>query len=545
MTGEFDAAERKLLSRYFTNLDDSVFALINMPEVVKGALFARYSRSPKGLRRLFLDEFMGGENGDQLAGDEDAVLTGEVAAAERAEALYERVFTEYGDDSVAQLGGAHIACENVSNVVTKLIERGRLMAYLEQSTRYIRYDLQVDGRYRFHNPFSMQPALYQRFEEFGTRLFEAYTEMYSSVEQAVRERYPNDDEDTPSVYEAAVKAKVCDVLRGLLPAGTRSSLGIFGSGQAYEALVMRLLASPNEEARSYGEKILNELKKVIPSFLRRVEIPDRGGRWIEFLEEREREKHSEVANLARPVSAHPGDSFRGPSVSISSFDPDGEIRIAAAAIFSASRATDAQARTIAGTLSERDLDRLFDSLCANRANRRHKPGREFEATSYRFEIVSDYGAFRDLQRHRMLSIEWQPLGVGLGFATPGLIAECNLDEKWSCLMGEAAELYCDIPSELEWTKPYVVPMAYRIRYVMEMNAREAMHVIELRTSPQGHEEYRRVCSEMHRLIAEVAGHRRIAGSMAFVSESEESLERLAAERDAARRRKERSNEGSA
>ncbi|RIK11249.1 MAG: thymidylate synthase [Acidobacteria bacterium] len=510
-----------------------------MPEVVKGALFARYSRSPKSLRRLFLDEFVRDRAAGveaiaeeiQIRSDSDAS-----EATERAEALYQRIFTEYGDDSVAQLGGAHVACEDVSNVLTKLVERGRLMSYLEQSTRYIRYDQKVGGRYRFYNPFPGGSGLDARFEAYGSRLFAAYSEMFGSVEAAVRDMYPNEHGDPTSVYEPAVRAKVCDVLRGLLPAATQSSVGIFGSGQAYEGLVMRLLASGNEEAAAYAAMILEELERVIPSFLRRVRIPDRGGRWIEYMKNRDGSLRQAVEALPISDLAPEPETGSGPFVSLTSFDSDGELRIAAAAIFVASSIGDARARMLAAGLSERELDDLFDALLGDRGNRRHRPGREFEATVYRFEVLSDYGAFRDLQRHRMLTIEWQPLGVGHGFTIPDLVEECGLADEWCSLMGEAAEIYCDIPDSLAWSKPYVVPMAFRIRYVMELNAREAMHLIELRTTPQGHEEYRRVCLEMHRLIAEVAGHRRVARAMSFVGGESSALERIEAERRAAERR---------
>lgn len=541
LSSEFTSEEVELLTPYFSNLDRPVFALVNMPDVVKGALFARYSRSAKSLRRLFLDEFLRDKAAGIAAIESELDVrrrSGVVGATERADALYGRIFTEYGDDSVAQLGGAHIACEDVSNVLTKLLERGRLMSYLEQSTRYIRYDQKRDGRYRFHNPFLPGSELHARFEGYGENLFLTYTKMFSVIEGAVRESHPNEEDDPSSIYEPAIRAKVCDVLRGLLPAGTRSSVGIFGSGQAYEALVMRLAASGNKEAQDCAAMLLTELESVIPAFVKRIPLPDRGGLWIEYLAERDRARARAVRAILSSRGAVGAEGEPGTFVSLTSFDPDGELRIAAAAIFAASAESDAQARALVAQLGERDLDAIFDSICGTRSNRRHRPTREFEATSYRFEVVSDYGAFRDLQRHRMLTIEWQPLGVGLGFGTPTQVAECGLSDEWNRVMGEAAEIYCDIPDDLSWARSYVVPMAYRIRYVMEMNAREAMHLIELRTSPQGHEEYRRVCLEMHRLIGEVAGHRRIAGAMAYVGEDSSTLERLEAERRASKRKAE-------
>ena len=141
-TEHFTQEEQTAIERYFGNSNSSVFVLTNLPEVVKGALFARYSRSAKSVRRLFLDEFLGALTEENTTDD------GRGPGEERAERLYSRVFNEYGDDSVSQLGGAHIACEGISNVLTKILERGRLMAYLEQSTRYVPYTDRPNGQWK-------------------------------------------------------------------------------------------------------------------------------------------------------------------------------------------------------------------------------------------------------------------------------------------------------------------------------------------------------------------------------------------------------------
>src|SRR5215203_4137282 len=179
---EFTSDEEEILRRYFTNLDQPVFALVNLPEVVKGALFARYSRSPKRLRRLFLEEFVGDLD---ISGDHSVDAT---IGLERAEELYEKVFFEYGDDSVAQLGGVHLACEQASNVLTKVLEWGRLMSYLEQSTRYIAYDSRIGGRFRFYrDPALLNSAFGTRYVGDMDRLFDTYGELIESVTEHVRE----------------------------------------------------------------------------------------------------------------------------------------------------------------------------------------------------------------------------------------------------------------------------------------------------------------------------------------------------------------------
>ena len=275
---EFTPDEADVLRRYFTNLDGPVFALVNLPEVVKGALFARYSRSAKSLRRLFLDEFVGDLD---ISGDQTIDAT---VGVERAEALYEKVFVEYGDDSVAQLGGVHLACEQASNVLTKVLEWGRLMSYLEQSTRYIAYDARLGGRYRFYrDPAILASRLGTRYVGDMDRLFDAYSQVLGAVTDHVRATVDRHPDDSDFVFRQATRAKALDAARGMLPAAALSNLGIYGSGQAFEALLLRLRAHPLPEAREYGELMLHELRKVIPSFLRRVDVAERGGRWSTYL----------------------------------------------------------------------------------------------------------------------------------------------------------------------------------------------------------------------------------------------------------------------
>src|SRR4051812_4982785 len=283
----FTDEERAALEPHFTNLDRPVFALVNLPETVKGALFARYSRYQGTLRRLFLDEFAG-----DLEGAAARAFDGE--EGERAARLYRTIFLGYGDDSVAQLGGAHIACEWVSNVMTKMLQRGRLAAYLEQSTRYIAYDAPMPGGgYRYWSDDSLGPD-YASAMDF---LFDTYSDALPKVTAWAEERFPRADGEPEAAHRRSITAKALDLLRGLLPAASLSHMGMFATGQAYEQLLMRLFASPLPEARDYARMILAELKKTMPSFVTRVDNPERGGRWIQYLEQRERAADRWVARL--------------------------------------------------------------------------------------------------------------------------------------------------------------------------------------------------------------------------------------------------------
>jgi thymidylate synthase ThyX len=524
----FTDAEAKALAPYFTNVDRPIFALTNLPETVKGALFARYSRSAKSLRRLFLDEFLS-----------DASLTPTVTSSvgsERAERLYARVLSEYGDDSVAQLGGAHIACEGASNILTKVLEWGRLMAYLEQSTRYVPYTDRPGGRWKYHVPEEVaRSPLADDFIATMDLAFDTYARWIPALEAHFRAKYPKLNTDSDAVYKSVIRAKALDTLRGLLPAATTSNVGLFGTGQAYEALLLRMFAHPLSEVRSSAADILLELRKVMPAFMTRIDQPDRGGRWIEYFDH----TRSAVALAAAPHIADT-EPDRAEEVALTDFDPDGELKVVAAAMYAISDLPDQQLLDVARRMSVDDRVGILRAYVGDRTNRRHKPGRAFERTQYRFDILADYGAFRDLQRHRLLTLEWQPLTAAHGYVEPAAIEEAGALADWRRVMDESARLHAALVAHgLTAAAPYAVAMAYRIRFYMDMNAREAMHLIELRTAPQGHPSYRRICQLMHRAIRDVAGHTVIADAMRFADHSTVELERLQSERALEKKRQER------
>ena len=513
-------AQAAAVAPYFTNLDRPVFALVNLPETVKGALFARYSRAAKPLRQLFHDEF--------LAGDGTPAASSAAVGSERADRLYQKVFTEYGDDSVAQLGGVHLAVEDASNVLTKILERGRLMAYLEQSTRYIPYTERRGGAWRYLVPAELEGRPDLRAHYVGTLdfVFETYARWIDPMRAWFERRYPKSSGDSDVVYRSAIRAKALDTLRGLLPAATQSNVGIYGTGQAYEALLLRMRAHPLAEARATADLMLTELRKVIPAFLTRVDQPERGDRWSRYFADN-RERMTEIAErLSAGAAPAPADE-----VTLTDFDPDGEIKVVAAALYASSSLSDGELMAIARRMTAGEREAVLKAYVGERTNRRHRPGRAFERTGYRFDVLTDYGAFRDLQRHRLMTIDWQSLTPAHGHTQPEAIVEAGADADWRAVMDRSAGLYDELVSAgLPAVAQYAVSMAYRVRFVMDMNARQAMHVIELRTQPAGHPAYRRVCQQMHRLIDTAASHHAIAASMQFVDHSVIELERLQEER---------------
>jgi thymidylate synthase ThyX len=512
----FTPAERALLEPHFTNLDRPVFGLVNLPETVKGAMFARYSRYPGTLRRMFLDEFAG----DVPAGERpfDGV------EGERAAGLYERVFIGFGDDSIAQVGGAHVACEWVSNVLTKVLQRGRLAAYLEQSTRYIPYDQPIEGTngggYRYYSDDDLGPA----YGEAMNELFAIYSRSLETLQAWAAEQWPRGENQPEGAWRSSIRAKALDLLRGLLPASTLSHVGIFASGQAYEQMLLRLAASPLPEARGFGEMLLEELQRVIPSFVARVDRPDRGGDWVAHLRERREATESAVARLG--LDRRDGDSV--PSVELVHVDGS-EDDLLAASLYESAGASESKIRSRIAALDPIERAELIGELAGERRNRRHRPGRGWEAVRYRFEIVSDYGGFRDLQRHRMLTCQWQRLGPDLGAGVPDEVREAGAGDEYERAL-EISHREFDRLEEACLTEaaPYALCLGYRIRYVLDLNAREAMHLCELRSGREGHPTYRAVAQAMHERIAQV--HPAVAAAMTHVdSSTEPRLERILSE----------------
>ena len=411
---QFTPEERALLAPHFTNLDRPVFALVNLPETVKGRFLPaiRGIRGPCGASTSRSSPPTRPPAGRPFDAEE----------GERAAKLYERVFLGYGDDSIAQVGGAHVACEWVSNILTKVLQRGRLAAYLEQSTRYIPYDKPLPedagGGYRYYRDERLGP-------EFGVADGRGLRDLLA-LARAGRglggDRWPRGDDEPEGPWQRSIRAKALDLLRGLLPAATLSHVGIYASGQAYEQLIMRLMASPLPEAREYGGMILRELQQVMPSFVSRVERPDRGGEWIAYLEQRREATEKWVSRLGLDRR---DSGTAAPSVELIHVDGSEE-DLLASCLFESARTPETEVLARLDVLDRSERAELLGALVGERANRRHRPGRGFEALRYRFEIVSDYGAFRDLQRHRMLTCQWQRLGPDLGAGIPGEIEEAGL-----------------------------------------------------------------------------------------------------------------------
>lgn len=508
---EFNAAESALLSRYFTNMDRQVFALRNLPEVVKGALFSRYSRTEKSLRRVLLDEFINEPDSgfEHLSGSP----ADDMVAVRRAEEFYERVLVGYGDDSVAELAGAHVALERVSTLAAKALEDSRIgLSPLEKSTRYVRFDRPApDGRYLYHRgPELAHPA----YEPVSDALFQAYSRLIEPLTQSIRERFPIDEGETDRAWKAATRAKALDMLRGLLPAGTLTNLGLFGNGRAFEYLITKMAASELPECRRLATDLHRELNVVIPSFVKRA-IDERYGAPAAA-------RLAKARHEIRSVAQRAGRMATGPTVTLLEHDPEAERKVVAAALFPQS---DVAWKELQGDPAE-----LLERILGDRTNRRQRPPRALEHAQYNFEIVANFAAYRDLHRHRMLTQDRQLLGTALGYDVPDGLAEFGIDGQFRSAIDAAASAHARLERDAgPALAQYVVPLAFRVRWYFRVNLREIYHLCELRTTPQGHPDYRWVAQEMFRLVKEV--HPRLARYAKFVDMgSGDELERRRSER---------------
>ena len=503
------------LSRLVTDPTGQVYAFkAGSDPVTAAAAMARLSRSPDDLRMIILKEFAG---------------TDEAQAA----ALLKRVITAYGDDSVQQLVGVHVVVEGASNWLTKALEWGRFGSYLEQSTRYIYFD-QTDakGNYRFYTPDGLGPAIAETYHATMTRIFTRYSAMVRTLTAFVRYNNPLVSGDDEGAWKAATRAQACDAVRTVLPVATRSTVGIFGSAQALDNLVMHLLSLEMEEARRVGVAIYEQVRQVIPAFMERTMKPERGLATVAY-------KAATRANLVQFVRHNVGLAVMPSTSDVTLVDywPRDENDLLPEFMFASSGQPLAELRRTAALLPDALRTELWDTMLNGRLNRRHRPGRALEKAHYEFEVTGDYGTFRDLQRHRVIdALEWQRLTPALGYDVPSLVQEAGQSADFAACFADSVALYRLMhDSGLVDEAQYAVLMGHRMRYRFVLNARAAYHFLELRTSPQGHPGYRRIGRLMHEAIAAV--HPQIAAGMAFVNRSDMDgeLTRLAAERATAYR----------
>jgi thymidylate synthase ThyX len=502
---EFSEGQVKILGRYVTNTSSNIFALRNLPEVIKGALFSRYSRSSLGLRSLLLKDFILNEETsfNAIAGqhqtEEDVESEDQLVATKKAQNFYDRILDGYGDDSIGELGGAHLAIENVSMIAAKIVEDARIGGSpLEKSTRYIYFDQKVNGEYLFYRePILMTSAYRDDYLNTCNMLFDTYSQLIPPLTEFMEKRFPKEHEVSKVAYTAALRAKVLDCLRGLLPSSALTNMGIFGNGRFFENLIQKLNGHSLAEMQDVGKKSYQELSKVMPSFVRRAEASHKHQRsFLQFQEQMQSELKSFAEKHASDLS-----EMENPGIRLMSYDVDAPSKVAAALLFPHSKAGLTELQEYCRELSHEEIGQLFDSICNFRENRRHKGPRALEHAMFTFEIVADFGIYRDLQRHRMLTQERQLLTCDFGYYVPSEIKDTEMEKPYRDALEMAKEVYDKISKELPEEAQYVVPMAYNIHWYFHVSLRELIWLCELRSSPAGHPAYRYIAQEMAKQVS--------------------------------------------
>ncbi|MBA3957306.1 MAG: FAD-dependent thymidylate synthase [Parachlamydiaceae bacterium] len=504
---EFTESQLKVLDKYVTHTKSNIFALRNLPEVIKGALFSRYSRSNLGLRSLLLKEFV--SNSDESAfssivgTDEKNEPIAQQAAIKKAQNFYDRILDGYGDDSIGELGGAHLAIENVSMLAAKAIEDNRIGGSpLEKSTRYIYFDQKVKGDYLFYRePILMTSAYRDIYINTCNMLFETYSRLIPPLTAMIEEKMPRDPNNSQAAYTAALRAKVLDCLRGLLPAGTLTNMGVYGNGRFFDYLINKLHCHNLAEMQDIGKKTYEELSKVIPSFVRRSQLSHRTHQSFSGFHDSMQTELQMVAaqHAARDQQfVEPSNSERG--VRLIDFDSHAVTNVCAALLYTHGNRSLADLQKYCAQLSEEETSRILDAACSMRENRRHKSPRALEHAEFTFEIVADFGVYRDLHRHRTLTQERQLLTCDYGFHVPPEIIGTALENDYLAAMTRAKEVYDEIASSLPEEAQYVVPMAYNVRWYFHVNLRAIQWLCELRSAAAGHPAYRFVAQAMAKQV---------------------------------------------
>ncbi|MEK7600048.1 MAG: dTMP kinase [Patescibacteria group bacterium] len=502
-------AGKQYLSEAVTDVEGDVYTFTDkLSPVTIAAAMARLSRRSDDMRITILDEFAGKV-------DKDAQLL-------------QRVITAYGDDSVQQLGGLHVVVENASNLLTKKLEWGRLASYLEQSTRYIYFDRKdANGKYRYYTPEHFKPSVAKQYEQAMDTIFDMYSSMVHRLTDYVRANDSTPEKERDIAWKGATRAQACDAIRNVLPVATKSTVGIFASGQALESLIMHLLSDELPEAQKTGQSLLEQGRKIVPMFLERADKPDRGGATIAY----RANTAKAVQKLAKDYLPDSHATAATESVNLVDFWPKNELLLVPDMLYEHSNLSLEQLQSNVNDWPYDQKAEVFKAYMGERLNRRHRPSRAIEKAHYSWDLVCDYGIFRDLQRHRMVDdMNWQLLTPRYGYEVPKLVEDAGLTDQFEACYEVSLKLYgflhqAGYPLEAQ----YATLLGHKMRWKVTYNAREAFHLHELRTSPQGHPGYRKLVLEMHEKLAEV--HPLLAEAMQFVNTDEDpELARLAAER---------------
>lgn len=544
----FTARELEILAKFFSDSDPThnIYALLPSLSGVAGALFARYSRAPGGARVTFLKEFVG--------------LDGEIDRS-KLDGLIERVLIAFGDDSVGEQEKAHLACENVSNLATKEMEDCRVdLSPIEQSSRYVVYDQRDrEGRFRYLRPDEVKEAgLLAEYEETMDFIFTTYvnlipylTAFYLDMKPEHEAEYavvPDDQKkyklheltDPGHVkawmltYKTDIKTKTCDTLRILLPAATLTNVGFAGGGRGFQNMLTKLMSHPLREMQTLGVDAKAALSSVIPRYVQRAERSEYLVRVRQDMEEFIQSATQEIRKNYPGYENEPVQLFFGGS------GWQWDSLLVANILYPYTSFSLARLYMYTQGLKTSEKKEITRRYCQNkesRGNRRNKPGRALEfGYPITFDLIGDFGIYRDLQRHRMLTQQRQLLTPYLG--EPEILADIVQagfkGEITECIVRSRA-LYDSLLNRCgPHVAQYAVLFMFNIRWYMGMNYREAFHMMELRTGPQGHPSYRKLVQQMHTELCKQDSL--VAPLMEYVDYNEYTWNR--GDSEAAQRRKE-------
>lgn len=545
-TEKFTKEEAWFIEPFFTNLDKNVFAAKYLPSEVLGALASRYSRSTKGVRRLFFDEYIKPIlEPDLTTADKRSVSEAErmrkelinfvdylhehggweaVVNSRRARDFFRKWLAAYGDDSIAQMAGAHIFYENISSLACDVLQEFRIgFAPLEKSTRYVLFDQKAGGRWLYF----IDPDLGN--SQFGpdyiremNMLFRRYSDSIGPMSRYLTAEFPQERDQSDRAYRETIKAKTCDVLRAYLPVATLTNSGFFGVGQSLEYMLTKCYGSSINEVRALAKLAQAELNKVIPSLVDRASSP-RGREYQRYLAQTEKAMERVTKRILGGVEQNTSSQ-----VELTEYDSDAENRIVASLLYKYSGLPYGQVSEEVAKLSTAQKLLVIREAIKGRKVRQHKLVRAFENTYYKFDIVANVGAYRDLHRHRMLTQERQRFTTDLGYDVPEDLVAAGLSGSYVDAADRIDRLYRKVRDRYRDQAQYLVMRGHHVRWYQWENLRELAWETELRTGPQGHPDYRKI--EQQKVEAVRAVHPSLVEALKFVDFGEYDLARRESEK---------------
>ncbi|MFI5205763.1 MAG: FAD-dependent thymidylate synthase, partial [Candidatus Paceibacterales bacterium] len=360
---------------------------------------------------------------------------------------------------------------------------------IEKSTRYVDYSSKVNGSFRYYtDPTLADMGLLTEYKAAMDNLFETYTLVLNQYMEFLKGKYPGEEERT-------LRTKAFDTARLLLPVATVSQVAFFGNGQAFEYMINRGLDHNLGEIRWSSQRAWEELNKVMPAFLRRLES-DGSKRYRDYMSKR----GDRVQTALKEVGFSADISKNQPPVKLLEFDAQGEAKIIAGLIYPESHKS---LDVILGEVLQwtpEAKETFLQTVLGGREAKHFKIPRAFELAPLKFEITMNIGAWRDLHRHRTQTQMRQRFTIEHGFDVPEGLQEAGLDQKYIAATRQAEEIFKKIVLVNPDMAQYCCTLGHNVRFIQYQNMRAFFWETELRTTSQGHPDYRKIEQEKARQI---------------------------------------------